>query len=95
MATKKIYIGSFGPVLYEDDDLINDVDGDFVGEYHQGLVTDGDALIEGDEIVRGDLTVVGDVVAAGIDLTDIDGITDRIVCVGDTVVCLNNNVVTL
>ena len=44
MAEKKIYIGSHGPSLYEDDDLISDADGEFDGQYFGGLVTDGNIL---------------------------------------------------
>lgn len=44
MAVKKIYVGSFGPALYDDTDLISDEDGDFSGETYGGLKTDGDVL---------------------------------------------------
>jgi len=95
MTLKKAYIGSFGPILYNDDDLVNDADGDFSGEYHQGLVTDGDILVEGSGVVGGDLTVDGDVSADDISLSNLGGVVDRIICLNDEVVCLNNNVVTL
>ena len=65
MTEKKIYIGSVGPFLYNDDNLISDPDGDFSGEYHQGLATDGNALIGGDQSVTGDLTVGGDLDVTG------------------------------
>lgn len=39
MATKKYYIGSEGPFLFDDTDLINDPDGDFVGMTRQAFVT--------------------------------------------------------
>lgn len=45
MATKKIYFGSVGPFLYDDTDPVNDPDGDFAGESHKALVTDGQQLI--------------------------------------------------
>lgn len=48
MATKKYYIGSHGPFLYDDTSLINDPDGDFAGETLKGLTTSGDVLISGD-----------------------------------------------
>ena len=41
MTERKIYVGSHGPSLYDDDDLISDVDGEFDGQYFDGLVTDG------------------------------------------------------
>lgn len=47
MAEKKVYIGSVGPFLYDDADLIDDVDGDFAGENYTALTTDGQMLIEG------------------------------------------------
>lgn len=47
MALQKIYIGSVGPFLYEDTDLINDVDGDFAGEDRNALSTGGQLLVEG------------------------------------------------
>lgn len=41
MARKKYYIGSVGPLLYDDEDPINDQDGDFSGEDRCGFRTDG------------------------------------------------------
>lgn len=46
MAEKKLYIGTVGPFLYNDADPIDDDDGDFVGETHRGLVTDGQLIVE-------------------------------------------------
>ena len=40
MTTRKVYFGSHGPFLYEDDDLINDSDGDFAGMYYSGVVAE-------------------------------------------------------
>jgi len=39
MTERKVYIGSVGPFLFEDDDLISDVDGDFSGEYYGSVAT--------------------------------------------------------
>lgn len=47
MAEKKIYIGSVGPLLYDDTDNIDDPDGDFSGQTQEGLVTDGGLLVDG------------------------------------------------
>lgn len=44
MAVKKVYIGSVGPFLYDDTNLINDPDGDFVGETCKAVTSDGDVL---------------------------------------------------
>lgn len=44
MATKKVYIGSVGPFLFDDTNLIDDPDGDFPGETQKALVTDGEVL---------------------------------------------------
>lgn len=41
MALKKVYIGSVGPFLYDDADLVGDPDGDFSGASMQGILTDG------------------------------------------------------
>jgi len=46
MADQKIYIGSVGPLLYDDAALIDDADGDFPGEDYHALVTGGQLLIE-------------------------------------------------
>jgi hypothetical protein len=46
MALRKLYIGTVGPFLFEDTDLINDADGDFLGESYSAIVSDGQILIE-------------------------------------------------
>lgn len=46
MAERKLYIGSVGPFLYDDDVAIDDPEGDFAGEDHCGVVTDGQLLVE-------------------------------------------------
>ena len=45
MAEKKLYIGSVGPLLFDDTDPINDADGDFPDELYHGFVTNGQILI--------------------------------------------------
>jgi len=45
MAIKKIYIGSFGPYEYDDALPVNDPDGDFAGQDHQTIVTDGQMFV--------------------------------------------------
>lgn len=46
MALKKVYFGSLGPFVYDDTVLVNDPDGDFAGEDHQSITTDGQMFIE-------------------------------------------------
>lgn len=46
MALRKLYIGTVGPFLYDDADLIDDEDGDFAGENYKGLVTNGQLIVE-------------------------------------------------
>ncbi len=41
MAEKKVYLGSVGPYLYDDTDLLDDEDGDLAGEYYSGLASTG------------------------------------------------------
>jgi len=67
MAEKKVYIGSFGPILYDDSNAIDDADGDFTGEDQKGLVTDGDVLI------GGDATFTGSIEAETVGIEDSDG----------------------
>lgn len=61
MTLRKIYFGSVGPFLYDDTDIVGDVDGDFSGETQSGVVTDGPikttyTATADDEVVRfGDL----------------------------------------
>ena len=57
MTVKKYYIGGMGPYLYDDTDLIDDVDGDFAGKTQHGLITDGPIAsthiaTKDDELVR-------------------------------------------
>ena len=46
MAIRKIYIGSFGPFEYDDTLPANDPDGDFPGEDHKSILTDGQMRVE-------------------------------------------------
>jgi len=61
MARAKIYAGSVGPFLFDDEDLINDQDGAFDGITRHALVTDRQIIVQGtpthpDEVARlGDL----------------------------------------
>lgn len=41
MTQRKLYIGSVGPFLYDDEDPINDEDGEFAGESFTGMRTNG------------------------------------------------------
>ena len=57
MAEKKIYIGSVGPALFEDDETIDDEDGDFAGELRHSVTSNRQMLITeaptgDDEIIR-------------------------------------------
>jgi len=45
MAEKKIYLGSVGPALFEDDELIEDEDGDFAGELRHSITSNRQMLI--------------------------------------------------
>ncbi len=84
MAIRKIYIGSVGPFLYDDTDLINDRDEDgnpdlFIGEDRRALVTDdqvylGRAPIVGEEVVR--LIDLGFVILPPVSVTDVDNPTE-------------------
>jgi hypothetical protein len=47
MAEQKVYFGSLGPMLYDDTDLIDDVDGDFAGESYHGITTSGQMIVGG------------------------------------------------
>lgn len=49
MARKKYYIGSVGPLLYDDESPVNDQDGDFEGEDRVAFRTDGSIRASGDD----------------------------------------------
>jgi len=44
---RKLYLGSVGPYLFQDDDLIDDPDDDWDGEYQRGITTDSDIKAAG------------------------------------------------
>jgi len=44
---RKLYLGSVGAYLFDDEDLIDDVDDDWDGEYQRALTTDSDIKIAG------------------------------------------------
>ena len=46
MAIKKVYIGSVGPFLFDDTDLVNDEDGDFPGATQKGVTVQTMAVYE-------------------------------------------------
>lgn len=48
MAEKKLYVGTVGPFLYDDADLINDYYGDFPGETYNAFTTQGTLYAEGE-----------------------------------------------
>ena len=75
MTEKKIYIGSNGPYLFEDDELIADEDSDFDGELRHCIVSNRQGLIteaptEDDHILR--LSDANDRILAPLAVTDID-----------------------
>ena len=45
MAEKKIYLGSVGPYLFEDDELVEDEDGEFSGETRHAITTNRQMII--------------------------------------------------
>ena len=46
MALKKVYLGSVGPFVYDDANPVNDPDGDFPGEDHKAITTNGQILVD-------------------------------------------------
>lgn len=47
MTQRKLYLGSVGPYLFQDDDLIDDPDDDWDGEYQRGITTDAEISAAG------------------------------------------------
>lgn len=45
MAERKVYIGSVGPFLYDDAELVDDPDGDWAGETQEAFITDGQGKV--------------------------------------------------
>jgi len=70
MTVQKIYVGSFGPALFDDTEDIGDPDGDFSGETQVAFRTDGSGLFDGDFGVGGDLDVTGDATVGSLKLND-------------------------
>lgn len=46
MAEKKFYVGSHGPFLYDNEDLIDDPDGDFAGRSQRAFVSEESPVFE-------------------------------------------------
>jgi hypothetical protein len=44
VAEKKVYLGSQGPYLYDDTDLLDDADSELPGEYYSGVATTGNIV---------------------------------------------------
>jgi hypothetical protein len=75
MAERKFYIGSVGPYLYDDTDLINDPDGDFPGEGMYTLVTNHQMIVNESPSQDGHLMRLGDSnerILAPLSVVDID-----------------------
>ena len=47
MTLRKVYLASVGAYLFDDEDLINDIDGDWDGEYQRALTTDAEISVAG------------------------------------------------
>jgi len=60
MARKKIYIGSVGPYLFDDEDLINDQDGDFAGDLRHAMTTNKQIIITEEPTDENHLLRLGD-----------------------------------
>lgn len=60
MTEIKYYVGTFGPFIF-DDDPIDDPDGDFVGQIHRALVTNGQLLVEEAPTLPGHVVRMADV----------------------------------
>lgn len=55
MAEQKVWIGSTGPLLYDDTDLLDDEDGDLPTATYNGLVTTGQMIVNSPPIVNGNV----------------------------------------
>lgn len=64
MAIKKVYIGSIGPFLYDDADLVDDPDGDFPGETQRAVLTDG-TILKDPSGITGAFNIITDIQAGG------------------------------
>ena len=98
MAEKKVYIGSMGPFLFDDTDPIDDQDGDFTGENHQGMITDAEVYasnIDQDLSTGASPEFENITINTTINTTILNAESYNIVCHEDQVVCNNDEVVTL
>lgn len=64
MAEQKVWMGSIGPFLYDDTDLINDVDGDMPSATHSGIVTTGQMIVNQAPLINGNVLRMQDVTNA-------------------------------
>lgn len=64
MAEQKLWLGSVGPLLYDDTDLISDDDGDLPGETYSALSTTGQLTIMTPPTENGNVLRREDVTAA-------------------------------
>lgn len=79
MTTKKVYIGSVGPFLFDDSANLNDFDGDFSGETLKAIISDKqfhitEAPSADEEIMR--QVDVGALILSPQSVTDIDNPTE-------------------
>ena len=86
MALKKVYFGSVGPFVYDDILPINDPDGDFAGEDHRSMTTDGQLFIEDapatdEEVIR--LIDLGFRLLPPVSVVNIDNPTELNALIGD------------
>jgi len=86
LALKKVYFGSLGPFVYDDTVPVNDPDGDFAGEDHKAMTTDGQLRVEqgpvaDEEVLR--LVDLGFRLMPPVSVVDIDNPTELNVLTGD------------
>lgn len=86
MALKKVYFGSLGPFIYDDTSPVNDPDGDFAGEDHKAITTDGQLHVEqspvaNEEVIR--LVDLGFRLLPPVSVVDIDNPTELNTLAGD------------
>lgn len=73
---KKLYIGTTGPYLVPVGVLIEDSDGDFVGQDFSGIVTDSEVIITSSPTTPDSATTVSDVDARILVAVEVADITD-------------------
>lgn len=73
MTERKVYIGSHGPILYDDTDLINDGDGDFSGKCFGPLISDGIVTFGGLALTPGAYISFGTYGSSGYGIRDNSG----------------------